>query len=372
MNKPSNNKIYFTTREVIEIQSLFYYQINEDLGFNSLANTVIEYPYSVYNLFDRILSIYNKRAVNIIELGPGTLFFAKELLHLLRNNDYKVNYTIVDINKSLEHKCNDLGVNFINSSFEKFSRSNNHQFDFILMNQALDMWAGVNSIVYKNKNYAINWKLYNFETNNFLTLQDIYDFAFKQDNNNLFWIKYYKTSKKGISSLKFFPQGQELINLPYSFYHLLQKVRFGGIIQDYWNFDKNVSLRAGLSSVDCSHLLSIFPMNKQREIIQNNHLAIVSQNKLLNVVKYQNIEILNWFNSNIIPFGKIDVTYSPQIFRIASLIEKLGFNFEVLTIKNLVAKLFSSDKAKNIDENQYGSEKNIILFEKKYLLGRSL
>ncbi len=368
MKRNLAKKFIFTTRELIEIQSLFYYQNNHDLGFTSLANTLTEYPETVFTFIDRVLSICKLKKVDIIELGPGTLFFTKQLLSLLRSNNYKVNYSVVDVNKAIKPICKDLQVQFINQTFEYFGRTNKTRFDFIIMNQSLDMWAGSNFIIHKNSKYSIVWKVFDDEKRIYLSQKELEKLSELPIYEHLFWIKYYKSPKKLISSLKYFPLEDEHTYLPYSLFYLIQKIRFGGFIQDYWNFDKSVSLRAGLTSNDCSRILKIFPFNKQDSIIQNNLIAITNNSNFVSIVTSHKINLINWFQSNIIPFGIRDVTYSPQIFRIVTLLEKSGFNTEILTIKNLVNKLLANIENK-IEENEFGSEKNIILFEKKTLIG---
>ena len=369
MTKRQSSKYYFNTREVIEIQSSYYYTNNETLGFTSLGNTVIEYPKIIYILIDRILQIAKSKQVKILELGPGTLFFAQNLLNHLRSNNYEVSYTAVDVNRSLESKSHELGINFVHSNFEKFSKNNHGKFDFLIMNQSLDMWAGQNYINHKNKIYKINWKLFDKNLGVYLSKDDLNKISQSFHINNLFWIKFYQGTKKRINSLNFYPKENEKILLPYGLYSIIQKIRLGGFFQDYWNFSYSISLRTGLQVDDCTNILNTFPYNSQNEIIENNSHITQNQSMLLSIVKAQEINLINWFPSNIIPFGIRDVTYSPEIFRVASLIEKFGFNFEIFSIATLVNKLLSPEKGQNINENEFGSEKNILIFEKKRLLG---
>ena len=363
-------KFYFSTREVIEIQSSIYYKITDNLGFNSLANTIKEYADACYNLISRILAIANQKKVEILELGPGTLFFANNFLELIRNSGLEVQYTVVDVNDQLEPSCQKLGINFINSSFHQFAITNKKRFDFLFMNQALDMWAGENYVYSSNTNnkYKVFWKLFDTESKRFISEQELQKY-YLNEFNGLFWIKFYQASKRVISSLHHQQYGLEKILLPYSFFGLIQKIRLGGFIQDYWNIDKETSLRTGLSATDCSSLLTKFPLNKQSDTIER-YLNIIKKNSsLLSIVKFQNISLMNWFTSNIIPFGTRDVTYSPEISRVVSLVEK-SFNYEIFTLKRFVSKLVSQEAGDLIDENQFGSEKNFLFFERKFLKGR--
>ena len=194
------------------------------------------------------------------------------------------------------------------------------------MNQSLDMWAGSNFLNHKNTKYTICWKLYDTLEQRFLSYKDMTKINNKNDFKNIYWIKYYRTRKNNISSLKYFPNEIELINLTYSLFYLVQKIQFGGFIQDYWNFNSNVALRTGLSAQDCSNLLTTFPLNIQRSIIEKNHIAISNISQLLSVIKNQEPDLINWYESKINPFGSREVTYTPQIFRNASLLAKSGFN----------------------------------------------
>ena len=363
-------KFDFSTREVIEIQSSIYYKITDNLGFNSLANTIKEYADACYNLISRILTIANQKQAEILEMGPGTLFFATNFLELARNSGLDVHYTVVDVNEQLKSSCQKLGINFINSSFHQFAMTNRKKFDFLFMNQALDMWAGENYIYSTNTNnkYRVFWKLFDTKSKKSISEQELQNY-YINEFNGLFWIKFYQASKRVISSLHHRQNGLEKILLPYPFFGLLQKIRLGGFIQDYWNFEKETSLRTGLCAADCSNLLMNFPFNKQSDIIERYFNIINKNSSLLSIVKARNINLMNWFTSNVIPFGTRDVTYSPEISRVVSLVEK-SFNYEIFSLKRFVNKLVSETVSAEIDENQFGSEKNILFFERKFLKGR--
>jgi hypothetical protein len=372
MNNNYNYKFLFSTNQVISIQSKFYYPKQTNLGFTTLANSSSEYAEAVFNYIYQILSIKQKQEVDILELGPGTLFFAKIIINLFAKTKFKVNYTCVDINPNLVSVCNELGINLIISSFDNFSRLNKKNYDFLILNQALDMWAGNNICAFNNQvKHSIKWRLYDVKSNKFISKTQLQTYLTVKNEKYLFWIKYYKSQYNIYSSLNHNKALQEQIFLPYSLFILIQKVKLGGIFQDYWNID-NSGLRIGLTGDQCYELEKLFENNKQIDLVKKSRSEIRINTNLLSITKKEPSELINWFSFNIIPFGSCDITYSPEISRVISLLDKSGFKYQVLTLERMISKLCKKLNPIPLNDSEYGIEKNILLFEKKNLLGKHI
>ena len=144
----NNSNYIFSTRDVIEIQSRYYYQQKEELGFFTLSETLNEYADFVARHISRLwklstpLNTKDEKRIKIIELGPGTGRFTKRLLNILKENNIFVEYTMVDLNPLLRSLAEETEAIFYNCSFEVFTQSFDQEYDFFILNESLEMWAG--------------------------------------------------------------------------------------------------------------------------------------------------------------------------------------------------------------------------------------
>ncbi len=385
--KHKNNHI-FTTRELIEIQSTAYYYQHPDLGFATIANSYPEYAQAIGNIFARmwkkLCQFKNERKTSkmiLVELGPGTGIFAEKIVDVLMNQDISFSYHLVDVNERISEVAERIDATFHHETFERFARKWKKKIDFLVANQALDMWPGKNFILGKNSTKKVGWKLLQPETMNFITKDDLMDahLSWKKNSRSLFWIKHLQVGKKKwkkISPKKKDSFLEEHVKLPMMLTKLLREIRLGGIIQDYWTFGEPNPLAAGLTKVDCRLIQETFasdpwtPLYRYYETILEHNEK--NRNKRLYTKKQaikDDLPSITWFPAPIIPFGSVDVTHAPNMEELIDKLSKLHFNHSILTVDELINNELQS--AISTSPTDWKSERFIVFFEKEWLTALS-
>ena len=382
-----SNKNLISTRELIEIQSSVYYRRHFDLGFDTIANTYPEYAQAIGQLLARLWTEFNKKnksrdgkKVHIIELGPGTGAFARTLASTLDTLNISYQYHLVDVNSRMADVASEMEATFHQTTFDHFARTWKGTVDFLIANQALDMWAGDNVILDENVNRArlIKWKLFNCEKNKYLGKKDVINaLSGELETNSLFWIKHVES---GVNSWRKITPNfgksifDEYIKLPRMLTVLLKKVRLGGVFQDYWSFETPNPLSAGMTRSTCQLVQNAFPRDPWIPLYQH-YASILTQEEQfrdkINLMihgdqhKKDSLESIAWMPTPIIPFGQVDVTYAPNIQELLDKLEKLKFSRTVLTVNELVAN--EVDSKIEMSPTDWKSERFVVLFEKEWL-----
>lgn len=382
---PPHKHQLFTTRELIEFQSIYYYPAQPNLGFDSIANTHPEYAEVVAELLLRYWRVYQKavgekadKIVEIVELGPGTGFFTSILVEKLREAGLTYHYTVVDLNHRVAEFSEMLGLDFVLSSFEAFALQRTDPIDFLISNQTLDMWAGEHFIVGSDESFKVRWLLRDpihdltYSSKVFSNRRSIPEGA-----HRWYWEKIWVDEQDGTVTQP--PASQEAyanshISTPSGLIKLFQLTRVGGFIQDYWSCpDEPNPLRAGFHLTDCQEALSLYPntpvLSYFTEAINRSEQARQKQLLIGGIeVSSKELEPLAiWFDSPCIPFGRVDVTYSPNLDEVVAVIADKGFFPEVMDIAILVEKVLGR-RATEAFMN-WGSERKVILFENSVLQG---
>ncbi len=377
----------FTTREVIEIQSTLYYQHHSNLGFDTVANTYPEYARAIGRYLARIWKLFLSRKGSttthanaaIIELGPGTGSFSRMLMETLDELGVTYTYYFVDVNPKVEDLANELEAVFYQTTFEQFARSWKDEIDFLIANQALDMWAGNNLLNFDaNDTRTVKWKLFDSDAQEYRSKKEIPEILRNEEEGmTAFWLKHVEHGDKKWSRIT--PElgkaiFDEYVKIPQKLESLLKKTRLGGVFQDYWSFDTPNPLAAGLTRVECQLIQKTFPNDPwiplyihydqvlARDELMRKKTRIITKNKQKNEAFPESIA---WVPSPIIPLGRVDVTYAPNIQELLDQIEKLKFHQSILTIDELITK--ELELSLTTSPTDWKSERFIVLYEKEWL-----
>jgi len=342
--KPDQIKKYlFSSREVIEIQSRLYYNINPNLGFKTLADTDEKYPIKIAEL---ILEFTKQnpenRLIRILELGPGTGRFFERLVKYLQSKKMKIHYTMVDITTKkhlIQLKSIYGNLSIIEKSFFEFANSNNNSFDIIIANEALDMWAGDNQLFFENnfkKSISIGWILHNLAKNTLLSQKETKKININTQRHDFMWEKIYLIYENNKSSISFslLTEGQEKIAIPKELGKLLSNLEIFAIFQDYWSYGDSNPLRAGFSKKLLEEFSSV--LIKYSSALGVPGLANTLKEQLSKKSNEFNQEKY-WLETQLIPFGSVDVTYTPDQFEFMKMNENLGFTlskFDIVTYRD--------------------------------------
>ena len=233
----------FSVDEVIAIQSKYFYaKGNETLGYYTIAQHEQIYRKKVAELIEEFVGLNEKgKNVTILELGGGTGKFALSLLENLEKRTIQCDYTIVDVSvdqypDTLRKKPN---VKILENSFTNFGLKNKSEFDILIMNEALDMWAGKESLTQlwdtNEIQYKPHWVLFDLEKKSILKKKDLSKIQ-QEDKTTYVWIEIFENVEKGKLSQIVSIEYSTKISIPESFKHLLQKINLFTIVQDYWSF----------------------------------------------------------------------------------------------------------------------------------------
>jgi hypothetical protein len=360
----SENKIkdyVFILDEVIGIQSTKYYaNAQENLGYYTLAQYEENYRKKISELIEEF-SVLNQSSnkLTILELGGGTGKFCQFLTRYLLERDIKYEYTLVDVSiKQYSETVRKIpGLQLVNDSFTNFSKKNKRRFDFLIMNEALDMWAGEEELLnlwepepFQEKVY---WLLIDLDKHEPIKKKIIEKIS-KEDYSHLCWTQIYYNEEKNTFTNMLEEPFRNKIHLPTSFSELLGRIDLIAIIQDYWSFDDQENkLRMELYKKSVDETLNLISGLSEAQI------------KLIKSAweeKVQHVgEKYSWIESQIIPFGFVDVTYSPD----QSELFDLGIKWD-LEIVNYYA-----ENMNNFDDSFFsvGDKNNeiFLLFTKKAL-----
>ncbi|MHA2363559.1 MAG: hypothetical protein ACXAC7_06350 [Candidatus Hodarchaeales archaeon] len=328
--KQKNVKNYFfTSREVIEIQSRIYYSENPNLGFNTVAMIDKTYSSQIGGFILDIIRINPKKKINILEIGPGNGVFFKRLNTILSQKKVNFTYTMVDVApdnlKPLLKNFNNLKI--IKSTFHNFAITNKKKFDFLIANEALDMWAGGDSIVNQNKQNIIYplWILHDVYNDIILSKNEVN--KLKSSSNQLVWEQIYLIHERNVWKESMLDNSRKIaiIFIPKELINLLQDITYLSIFQDYWSYGDPNPLRIGINNEVLGNLTMYWEKNYP-EYAKSILLKDIKDKLGQNSEGKDRI----WLETSIIPFGETDVTYSPNQIEFLNAIEK--FDYQVTTI----------------------------------------
>ena len=321
----------YSSKEVIEYQSFFYYNnrnLTSELGFETLAQMETIYPLKVAQLLNdfAFYELDKDKIFKILELGGGTGKFYSILSKELQKKNWSFEYTIVDIatakySKNLE---NSPSLRIIQSSFEEFAKKNNEIFDVLILNEALDMWAGEDRVVniWEENDVPVKpyWVLVDTKDNSLVKKKAITKIK-SESIDQYYWQAIYieNEGEKVLETLN--RDYQAVITIPNKLIDLLSKIELFAIIQDYWSYG-------------------------------NDSNTLRAQTKGSETV---------WIPSLTIPFAKVDVTYSPN----------QGQLLDLLTDKEWQVTTFQATNSNHFDDTIYAiadeTKEILVLFSKKAL-----
>lgn len=281
------NNFEFSSREVIEIQSRYYYNLHESkdfLGFETLVEQEESYSVQIFNLI-RDLAYFMKKnkSLSILELGAGTGRFYKNISKLLEESGIKFTYTIVDVAKEKFRKDlkGEKNLKIINRTFNEFTKKNKENFDFLILNEALDMWAGEEKLIDKWEDNLLPFKPFWVVVDNygdFVQRDDVKKIKINNFNTYSWNLLFFDEINNKIINKEYVPDHRYKIMIPTLFKKLMNKIKYLTVIHDYWSFyDEDNNLRS-----------------QQREKTSQIKAKIT------------------WNFANKIPFGSVDITYSPD------------------------------------------------------------
>ena len=351
----------FEVDDVISLQSSHYYKnASDELGFYTIAQHNENYRKKIGEMIEEFTTLRKEtNPITILELGGGTGKFSSYMTKYLSEKGIKFEYTIVDVSTAQysEELRKNKDLTIIESSFTEFALKNKKQFDVLLMNEALDMWAGkqevVNEWTQEIQPYHPYWVLIDIEKRKPVKSKEAKKID-EQSEKKYTWLQVYHETESNTIREKRQQETLNKIRIPKSFEKLIQNINLFTVIQDYWSFeDQENTLRMGL--YDGS-------IEKTIDLIQN-----IEKEEKERMVKTwteevkQGTGIRNWIKSELIPFGKVDVTYSPDQSELLDLSMELGLEI----MKN------TSDDIEKYDNTIFrmGEQDNEIfmLFTKKAL-----
>ena len=301
-NKNFQNYL-FTADEVIAFQSSYYYaNAEEQLGYYTIAQNEENYKKKISELLEELLLLEEeKKKVTILELGGGTGNFARYLTTYLQKQSIQYDYTIVDISTNQYDKIKkDIpNLTIIQKSFTEFVSENKKNYDVLVMNEALDMWAGKQVLLerwHDNKlPYEVFWVVVNIEDQKLLKKKEVAKIKTETITNYL-WVKVFVNIEKREIKTRYEGEYREKIEQPEALKQLIEKINLLTIIQDYWSFeDQENKLRMGLYEESVEKTLHKIPalLQKDKEELLRTwtqELEKTSERKA-------------WIESNKIPFG---------------------------------------------------------------------
>ena len=320
----------FSVDEVIAVQSKYFYaKTKENLGYYTLAQHEQIYRKKVAELIEEFVNLNEKgKNITILELGGGTGKFALSLLENLEERTIQCEYNIVDVSvnqypETLRKKSN---VKIIESSFTNFGLKNKSEFDILIMNEALDMWAGKESLTQlwdtNEIQYKPHWVLFDLEKKSILKKKDLSKIH-QEDKTMYVWVEIFENVEKEKLSQTVTIEHATKISLPESFKYLLQKIKLFTLVQDYWSFpDEENPLRMGLFEESVEKTLekiSYLEKDKKQEL----QISWFQELKKTNEKKF-------WIQSSFVPLGIVDVTYSPNQSEMFDL--GLEFDLEIVNM----------------------------------------
>ena len=302
----------FEADEVIELQSSYYYsKAKDDLGFYTIAQNEKNYRKKIAELLEEFSTLLPKdQKIKILELGGGTGKFCSYLTEYLVEHKIQYEYTIVDVSVKQYQEIlqKNESISIIEDTFTKFASKNKKQFDILIMNEALDMWAGKQELLqeWTNEQVAVDpyWAVLDLEKLYYVKKKDARKIK-QEPEIKYVWQELYYNKEQDNFTINKIPESKDKIHIPDAFRILLEQINLATIVQDYWSFSEQENpLRMGLYEDSVQKTL-----NKLSHITddQKNHLKTNWETELSKTKSYH-----KWIESSIIPFGLVDVTYSPD------------------------------------------------------------
>lgn len=319
----------YTADDVIGIQSTRYYaKAEKNLNFYTIAENEENYKIKVAELLKDFSSLIEKKEkITILELGGGTGKFCLYLTKYLNERSLNYEYTIVDIstNQYDDSIRNIPNLSIIEDSFTNFGTKNKKNFDILIMNEALDMWAGKQELLdpytseeQEKKPY---WLLVDLEQKRYIKKKDTRKIKSDQEKQ-IIWQQVYYSKEKNTFVKEIEEEFINKIHLPENLENLLSMINLVCIIQDYWSFaDDNNCLRMGLYEESIEKTLQEMKLITKEQITELKDLWNNELDKSKSIQK--------WIESPIIPFGLVDITYSPDQSELLDL--SMSLNLELIT-----------------------------------------
>ena len=340
----------FTVDELIALQSKHYYaKAEENLGYYTIAQNDQNYRMKVLELLENFAGLREKgKNISILELGGGTGKFAFNVVKILEEKSISFSYTIIDVSTTQypEFLQKSSKVQLISNSFTEFAIKNKQEFDILIMNEALDMWAGREILVQewddKKVPYNIHWFVVDLEKKTAIKRKDVTKLQI-EDETKYSWIKVYEniTEKELVPNLK--ENFRTKIAIPDQFKQLLQQIKLFTIVQDYWSFSEQENgVRMGLYEESVEKTL------QKIKFINENEKKTLHQVWVQELDKSRGKKF--WIESRVIPFGIVDVTYSPdqsQLFELGDKYDLEIVNMYTENMQQFDDKVFSVGEQEN-------------------------
>lgn len=349
----------FTADDVIGIQSRLYYARAENkLEYYTIAENEEVYKNKIAEMIEEFSSLNDKgTTITILELGGGTGKFCTYLTNYLQGKGIQYEYTIVDISTKqyssvIKEKKE---VTIVEDSFTNFATKNKKRFDILIMNEALDMWAGKQEVldVWSSEQLPVEvfWILADLERKKYIKKKEAGKLHSELEKNYVWQQVYYSKDNKSYIQEKG-EDWQVKIHLPETFEQLLQQINLVAIVQDYWAFEEQENtIRMGLKDESTTKTLATMShvTKEQSEMLK----------KLWEQELKKTNDIHKWIISPIIPLGIVDVTYSPDQSELLDTALNLGLDMMTTFAQGPVQ---FGDKMYNMGEEE---NEIFILFTKK-------
>ena len=251
-------KFFFSSREVIEIQSSFYYakkHEKDSLGFSTQAETYEDYASQVYKFIHILYSFNMQEKLEIVELGGGTGKFCQDLTRILDNKALPYTYTLVDVSlakyEKLRKKKN---IKFSKKSFEEFSKKNKKKYDILIMKEAVDMWAGEELLLERWDNvklpFTAFWVVVDKENNMIMPKKAVLKVKDDEIDSYTWKLLFFDQNTKNFVHPSEIGDYKYKIRLPDSFFLLLKKIDLFSVVHDYWVFESDPNPIRSFESVE--------------------------------------------------------------------------------------------------------------------------
>lgn len=352
----------FSVDEVIAVQSSKYYAKTEkDLGYYTIAQHEENYRRKLAELLEEFAILLGKDAsVKILELGGGTGKFALYVTNYLLSKDIKYEYTIVDVSTSQyrEELRKQPKLKIQEDTFTNFAEKNKNIYDILIMNEALDMWAGEEELLNEWDDgklpVKVYWVLVDLEKKELVKKKQVSKLS-AGEKTHFVWKQVLIKEETGEVLEQLQEQYRNKIQLPAGMTKLLQKIRLFSVIQDYWSFDEQENrLRMGLYEESVEKTLQ--RMEKVPEKLSKELAKDWTEKLEKGPVRKA------WIESQEIPFGLVDVTYSPnqgKLFELSLELDLELVNYYAENVQQFDDKIYSVGELENevfILFTQYASE----------------
>lgn len=317
------HKHSYTTKEVIEVQSKLYYSHAPSLGFRTLAQENTRYASQIAQLvFEFHKLAGDDRELSFVELGPGTGVFFERVTAKLTSQGISHSYKMVDVASNVKKRFKPLLDNHSHlrveeSSFDSYALNTKDRPDILIMNEALDMWAGPDFVLDE-------WGDEQLSSKPFWVLRDQRNDSLvrkgkepREISGHHFWEQWFYNPDSSTPLTHQVAEGQPKLGIPESLGRLLSRTRLFTVVQDYWSYGYEANpLRMGLTKATLRSVVS-----QLSEYYPAQHTpSEVSEDG-------------EWIPSQVIPYGSVDVTHSPDQDSFVNLVEQLGLQATTIQTK---------------------------------------